>query len=84
MAQLQRAKAECPLCRAAFPAGIPLVVNHELRDLIALAAALGTVEQNDGWQAITAQVSVLILSNCLNLNINLNPLEPSVLKYKGM
>ncbi|KAK9918108.1 hypothetical protein WJX75_001366 [Coccomyxa subellipsoidea] len=56
MAQLQRAKAECPLCRAAFPAETPLVVNHELRDLIALAAALGTVEQNDGWQAITSQV----------------------------
>ncbi|CAL8465716.1 g5252 [Coccomyxa elongata] len=56
MAQLQRAKAECPLCRAAFPSGTPLVVNHELRDLIALAAALGTVEQNDGWQAVTSQV----------------------------
>jgi len=56
MAQLQRAKAECPLCRAAFPSGTPLVVNHELRDLVALAAALGTVEQNDGWQAVTSQV----------------------------
>ncbi|BDA51595.1 probable SH3 domain-containing YSC84-like protein 1 at C-terminar half [Coccomyxa sp. Obi] len=56
MAQLQRAKAECPLCRAAFPSGTPLVVNHELRDLVALATALGTVEQNDGWQAVTSQV----------------------------
>jgi hypothetical protein len=56
MAQLQRAKAECPLCRAPFPSGNPLVVNHELRDLVALAAALGTVEQNDGWQAVTSKV----------------------------
>lgn len=59
MAQLQRAKAECPLCRAPFPSGVPLVINHELRDLITLAAALGTVEQNDGWQAITAKVGML-------------------------
>ena len=37
-------------------AAIPLVVNHELRELIALAAALGTVEQTDGWQAVAPQV----------------------------
>ena len=57
-AQLQRAKPEpeCPLCRSPFPAAVPLVVNRELRDLVALAAALGTVEQTDGWQAITSQV----------------------------
>lgn len=33
------------------------MVNHELRELIALAAALGTVEQTDGWQAVAPQVS---------------------------
>lgn len=64
MAQLQRAKAECPLCRAAFPSGTPLVVNHELRDLVALAAALGTVEQNDGWQAVTSQVCAYPCRTC--------------------
>ena len=37
-------------------AAVPLVVNHELRELIALAAALGTVEQTDGWQAVAPQV----------------------------
>ena len=55
-AQLQRAKPECPLCRAPFPAAVPLVVNRELRDLVSLAAALGTVEQTDGWQTVTSQV----------------------------
>ena len=40
-------------------AAIPLVVNHELRELIALAAALGTVEQTDGWQAVAPQVCFL-------------------------
>ncbi len=37
------------------------MVNHELRELIALAAALGTVEQTDGWQAVAPQVSYSIM-----------------------
>ena len=37
-------------------ADVPLVLNFALRDLIALAAALGTVEQTDGWQAVAPQV----------------------------
>jgi len=40
-------------------ADVPLVLNFELRDLIALAAALGTVEQTDGWQAVAPQVPLL-------------------------
>jgi len=40
-------------------ADVPLVLNFELRDLIALAAALGTVEQTDGWQAVASQVPLL-------------------------
>lgn len=42
---------------------VPLVVNHELRELIALAAALGTVEQTDGWQAVAPQVTFRLLSH---------------------
>ncbi|KAK9805137.1 hypothetical protein WJX72_001461 [[Myrmecia] bisecta] len=54
ISSVQHRKAECPLCRAPFAARQPLVVNHELRDLVTLAAALHTVEQNDGWQAVTS------------------------------
>jgi hypothetical protein len=54
MASVQRRKPECPLCRAAFPAAGPLTVNVELRDLIALAATLHTVEEPDGWQTLAA------------------------------
>ena len=59
MASIQQRKAECPLCRRPFPASeCQLVVNHELRRLLSLAAALGTVEHENGWQAITTnQVS---------------------------
>lgn len=54
MASVQRRKPECPLCRAAFSAAAPLTVNVELRDLIALAATLHTVEEADGWQSLAA------------------------------
>jgi hypothetical protein len=54
MASVQRRKPECPLCRAAFPSAAPLTVNVELRDLIALAATLHTVEEPDGWQTLAA------------------------------
>lgn len=54
MASVQRRKPECPLCRAAFPAAVPLTVNVELRDLVALAATLHTVEEVDGWQSLAA------------------------------
>lgn len=37
-------------------AAVRLEVNHELRDLIALAAALGTTEKTDGWQEVAPQV----------------------------
>lgn len=60
MASVQRRKPECPLCRAAFPVAGPLTVNVELRDLIALAATLHTVEEPDGWQTLAA-VKVLLL-----------------------
>ncbi len=59
MAHVQRSRAECPLCRADFPATAPLSVNHELRDLVALARALTTHDCEDGWQAVTAKVRFL-------------------------
>lgn len=52
--QAGRRRPECPLCRAAFPADLPLTINGELRDLVALVATLHTVEQPDGWQALAA------------------------------
>jgi len=55
MAHVQRAKPECPLCRATFPATQPLVVNHELRDLVKLTSTLHTVDgTDDGWQTLAA------------------------------
>ncbi|KAK9857195.1 hypothetical protein WJX84_010172 [Apatococcus fuscideae] len=54
MASIQQRKAECPLCRRPFPASeCQLTVNHELRRLLSLAAALTTVEHENGWQAVT-------------------------------
>lgn len=48
-------QAECPLCRAPFPPGLPLAVNCELRELLRLAEALTAVEAEgeEGWQAVT-------------------------------
>ena len=55
MAHVQRAKPECPLCRASFSATQPLVVNHELRDLVKLTSTLHTVDgTDDGWQTLAA------------------------------
>lgn len=54
MASVQRRKSKCPLCRACFPADLPLEVNGELRDLVALFSTLHTVEQADGWQELAA------------------------------
>ena len=44
--------ASCPLCRATFPATTPLSLNHELQELLTMAAAVGTLEAQDGWQAV--------------------------------
>ena len=66
MASVQRRKPECPLCRAAFPVAGPLTVNVELRDLIALAATLHTVEEPDGWQTLAA-VKVTAVAAALRL-----------------
>mmetsp|Transcript_4618 Transcript_4618/g.13264 ORF Transcript_4618/g.13264 Transcript_4618/m.13264 type:complete len:721 (-) Transcript_4618:1058-3220(-) len=57
MASVQRRRPECPLCRAVFPADLPLTINGELRDLVALAATLHTVEEvvegsDSAWQAL--------------------------------
>ena len=54
MAHVQRSKPECPLCRKEFPAGLRLVVNHELRDLVKLTSTLHTVDGADGWQTLAA------------------------------
>lgn len=54
MASVQRRKPECPLCRASFAPDVPLEVNGELRDLVALLSTLHTVEQADGWQELAA------------------------------
>ncbi|KAK9868579.1 hypothetical protein WJX84_008848 [Apatococcus fuscideae] len=71
MASIQQRKAECPLCRRPFPASeCQLVVNYELRQLLTLAAALGTIEHENGWQAVTANQAV--------------PAHPSDLDEEGM
>ena len=47
----------CPLCRRPF-VGTQLTVNGELRELVALARALGCApvgEDAEGWQAVTSQ-----------------------------
>ena len=53
MATVRRSKSECPLCRQAIPASTELVINRELRDLVTLASALHTVDQ-DGWEAVAS------------------------------
>ena len=53
MATVRRSKSECPLCRQAIPPSTDLVINRELRDLVSLASALHTVDQ-DGWEAVTS------------------------------
>ena len=53
MAIVRRSKSECPLCRQAIPQATELVINRELRDLVSLASALHTVDQ-DGWEAVTS------------------------------
>lgn len=53
MATVRRSKSECPLCRRAIPPSTDLVINRELRDLVSLASALHTVDQ-DGWEAVTS------------------------------
>ena len=53
MATVRRSKSECPLCRQNIPANTELVINRELRDLVSLASALHTVDQ-DGWEAVTS------------------------------
>ena len=48
----------CPLCRAPFPAQLPLAINTELRDLVTLAIALTSNElggEDAGWQAVTSE-----------------------------
>lgn len=56
MATVRRSKSECPLCRQVIPAATELVINRELRDLVSLASALHTVDQ-DGWEAVTSHQS---------------------------
>ena len=63
----RRAAPACPLCRAPFASATPLVLNRELRDLMALAAALTTVEDADGWQAVTCRVRCLRTRAALRL-----------------
>lgn len=53
MATVRRSKSECPLCRQNIPESTELVINRELRDLVSLASALHTVDQ-DGWEAVTS------------------------------
>ena len=53
VAQSSKPEPQCPLCRKPFrEAG--LTINPELRDLVALATSLHTVEREDGWEAVTA------------------------------
>ena len=54
LSHVQRTKPACPICRTEFSPSAPLAVNYELRDLCQLAAALTTVERDEGWQAVTA------------------------------
>jgi hypothetical protein len=72
MASVQRRKPECPLCRASFAPDVPLEVNGELRDLVALLSTLHTVEQADGWQELAAT------KVCLESNSSLFTTQSSV------
>jgi hypothetical protein len=56
MAHIQRTKPQCPICRAPFALELELHVNTELRDLMQLAAALTSVDQqgDQDWQAVTS------------------------------
>lgn len=59
LTSVQQRHPVCPLCRTAFPADVPLQLNLELRELVALAAALNSVSieddgNGDGWQTVTS------------------------------
>ncbi len=68
MATVRRTKSECPLCRQAIPEATELVINRELRDLVSLASALHTVDQ-DGWEAVTSN-KALTKSRKLDLDLD--------------
>lgn len=50
---LSRKDPRCPLCRKLLPSALDIAVNHELRDLVALATMLylDEREKQDGWEA---------------------------------
>lgn len=54
---------------------MPLVVNHELRELVALARALGSADHQgkdaEGWQAVTSQASSWTMTNKCHCSIRL-------------
>ena len=51
MSNVQARRPECPLCRSPFDSSAPLTLNHQLRDLVALANSLQIDEQTrkEGW-----------------------------------
>ena len=61
MTSVQARRPECPLCRAPFNPSTHLTLNHQLRDLVALANSLQIDEQTrkEGWDAFpTARATV--------------------------
>lgn len=81
MAIVRRSKSECPLCRQNIPDTTELVINRELRDLVALASALHTVDQ-DGWEAVTSHKALTkshkLEADADNTDVTLVPTAPPV------
>lgn len=53
MSFVQASRPECPLCRAPFDDSVPLMVNHQLKELVAITNGQSTDERN-GKQARNA------------------------------
>ncbi len=81
MAIVRRSKSECPLCRQNIPDTTELVINRELRDLVSLASALHTVDQ-DGWEAVTSNKTLTksrkLEADADNTDVTLVPTAPPV------
>lgn len=81
MAIVRRSKSECPLCRQNIPDTTELVINRELRDLVSLASALHTVDQ-DGWEAVTSNKTLTksrkLEADADGLDVTLVPTAPPV------
>lgn len=57
MEACQAHHSECPLCRAPFEPDHRLTMNHQLRDLVAMATRMQLDEESrkEGWEAFPTQ-----------------------------